>query len=117
MSIGKLVESLNAKAAASGCAVRAEHITIDRTWGDHEGVAIVGTNAAEIDRAVAYAERFFGEHIAPRRTYDAQYAWADKGTMGCKRSAANGDSLYIVREGDAPIHARVIGLAYYPCAD
>lgn len=93
--IGDLVTSLNAKAAAAGEDIRAVHVTIDATWGDNCGVAILGTGNRE--RAVAYVQAYYRKHLAPKRTYNAQYSYTDKGDCGTK--------------------GRVISLVYYPCAD
>lgn len=130
-TIDSLIRELNAKAAAAGCEVRAEHMTIDRTWGDLDGIAIIGGDDGQRDRAAAFAERYFRTHIAPQRSYDAQYGWHDRGTVDVTRKAAVVDGQYKPKAGpfvlvsllyqrpaaDEIQKARVIGLVYYPCAD
>ncbi len=93
-SIGTLVNSLNAKAAAAGEDIRVEHATLEQTWGDLCGVVITGTG--NVERAVAYAKAYYTKHLAPQRCYDAQFAWHDRGVRNGKRE---------------------IGLVYWPCAD
>ncbi len=121
-SIGDMIETLNAKAAAAGCAVKAEHHSIDRTWGDLEGVAISGGTAEDRERAAKYVEAYFVAKLAPRRSYSAQYALTDRGEQALVRGQRN-DAWYDPRTAyglpaDAkPESVRVIGLVYWPGSD
>lgn len=127
-TIDTLIAELNAKATAAGCEVRAEYMTIDRTWGDLCGIAIFGGDEDQRERAAQFAEKYFRAHISSRRCYDTQYAWNDKGTEGVVRKAAVVDGKYTRGAGPFILasrcgateditQARVIGLVYYPCAD
>ena len=114
-NIGDLVETLNAKAAAAGEDIRAVYVTIDATWGDNCGVAILGTGNRE--RAAAYVVAYYTKHLAPKRTYNAQYSCDDKGECGMFESRLHGSQLAARYSVEPAFTGRVFSLVYYPGAD
>jgi hypothetical protein len=127
-TIGAMIAELNAKAEAAGCEVRAEYMTIDSTYGDACGVALVGGDEAQRERAARFLETHFRKHIAPQRCLGAQYAWSDHGMLTLERfpeyisgrewvEGAGRLVRRVNQEGCPLVQARVIGLVYYPGAD
>lgn len=70
-NIGTLIETLNAKAAAAGEDIRAVHVTIDATWGDNCGVAILGTGDRE--RAARFVQAYSREPAFTGRVISLVY--------------------------------------------
>lgn len=71
-SISHLIESLNEKSRAAGCAVRAE--SWERTeYGTSEGVRLQGD---DVERATAYVLAYYKKHLAPKRSAAAQYHYS-----------------------------------------
>lgn len=126
-SIGTLIETLNAKAQAAGCDVRAEHITLEQGYGDLCGVALVGSDDARA-RAAKFVETYFRKHIAPRRSLSAQYSYREPTELEVIRNSANSGELIVLRrmhdfsQKESRAAGRVfnvtaIGLVYWPCND
>lgn len=122
-SIGTLIAELNSKAQAAGCDVRAEPHTLDRTWGDLEGIAITGSG--DHARAVAFAEAYYRKHLASKRGYDSQWAFHEGREIEAVRRGPK-DQIFNVchllktdleraRAAGETFKATTVGLVYYPC--
>jgi hypothetical protein len=110
--------------------VRAEWLSVDNSWGDLVGVALVGGDAAQQERAAQFAEKYFRAHIASQRCLSAQYAWDDRGVMELARFSRFDKATRRWVEGEGKlvrnfrpddkcprVNARVIAMAYFPGAD
>lgn len=113
-NIGTLIQTLNAKAAAAGEDIRAVHVTIDATWGDNCGVAILGTGDRE--RAARFVAAYYSAHLASKRCYNTQYSCDDMGEVGMI-DTTNGPQPARRYSEEPAFTGRVFSLVYYPCAD
>jgi hypothetical protein len=124
--ITDLVTRINAAARLIGCDVKAEAFTLDRTWGDQEGIVLLGSAEGQA-RATAFARRYFDKHLAARRCVDAQWAFGGAQTICVFRDTQEGSATHgrLFRETESKYRAKhpeafdttAIALCYYPCAD
>jgi hypothetical protein len=116
VTLRRALELAMTKAGEAPGSVTMLNASLDRTWGDKDGLAFIGANA---ERAAKFASAWIQKNLAPRRSYDFQVNGAYEGTEEMVDSRSG--TMIPVRTCWAPMGpvalCHVVATVYYPCAD
>lgn len=111
-STDRMLASLKIKAAASGCDIsdlKIEYVTLERTWGDKDGMVFIGQNA---ERCAKFAAAWLAKN--GNHNYDGQNCASYLGVMTVGIGSGKPEwSSNPYRQ----VTGHTISTFYYPCAD